>query len=67
MRLVSLYAKLMNGEVVKKDEEGAYNLLSAEEIRDYALSHGITKDTTVIMYSGDGDNRWSKMGMRLVC
>ena len=27
MRLVSLYAKLMNGEVVKKDEEAAADLM----------------------------------------
>ena len=52
----AIHASIMEVEDTTGDEEGAYNLLSAEEIRDYALSHGITKDTTVIMYSGDGDN-----------
>lgn len=27
------------------DEEGAYNLLAAEEVEKYLLGHGITKDT----------------------
>lgn len=51
----AIHASIMEVEDATGDEEGAYNLLAAEEIRDYALSHGITKDTTVIMYAGDGD------------
>lgn len=35
------------------DEKGAYNLLSAEEVEKYMLSHGITKDTKVILYGQD--------------
>ncbi len=35
------------------DQTGAYNLLSAAEIRDYLLARGITKDTTVILYGDD--------------
>lgn len=35
------------------DEEGAYNLLPAEEVEEYLLSHGITKDTKVILYGQD--------------
>lgn len=34
-------------------EEGAYNLLPAEEVEKYLLSHGITKDTKVILYGQD--------------
>ncbi len=51
----AIHASIMEVEDATGDEVGAYNLLAAEEIRDYALAHGITKDTTVIMYSGDGD------------
>lgn len=35
------------------DEEGAYNLLAAEEVEKNLLSHGITKDTKVILYGQD--------------
>ncbi len=49
----AVYASIMEVEDATGDNVGAYNLLSAEEIRDYALSHGITKDTTVIMYGPD--------------
>lgn len=52
----AIHAGVVEVEDSTGDKEGAYNLLSAEEIRDHALSHGITKDTTVIMYAGDGDN-----------
>lgn len=52
----AIHASIMEVEDATGDEVGAYNLLAAEEIRDYALAHGITKDTTVIMYAGDGDN-----------
>lgn len=34
-------------------EEGAYNLLAAEEVEKYMLSHGITKDSKVILYGQD--------------
>lgn len=34
-------------------EEGAYNLLAPEEVEQYLLSHGITKDTKVILYGLD--------------
>lgn len=34
-------------------EEGAYNLLAAEEVEANLLSHGITKDTKVILYGQD--------------
>lgn len=49
----AIHASIMEVEDATGDEEGAYNLLAAEEIRDYALSHGITKDTVVIMYGDD--------------
>lgn len=49
----AVYASIMEVEDATGDTEGAYNLLAPEEIRDYALSHGITKDTTVIMYGND--------------
>lgn len=35
------------------DAEHPYNLLTAEEIRDFALAHGITKDSKVVLYCGD--------------
>lgn len=34
-------------------DEGAYNLLAPEEVENYLLSHGITKDTKVILYGRD--------------
>jgi thiosulfate/3-mercaptopyruvate sulfurtransferase len=49
----SIYASIMEVEDATGDNVGAYNLLAAEEIRDYALSHGITKDTVVILYGPD--------------
>lgn len=49
----AVYASIMEVEDATGDNVGAYNLLAAEQIRDYALSHGITKDTTVIMYGPD--------------
>lgn len=52
----AIHASIMEVEDATGDEVGAYNLLSAEQIRDYALSHGITKDTVVILYAGDNDN-----------
>lgn len=49
----AVHASIMEVEDATGDEAGAYNLLAAEEIRDYALAHGITKDTVVIMYGND--------------
>ena len=49
----AVYASIMEVEDATGDNVGAYNLLSAEEIRDYAMGHGIDKDTTVIMYGPD--------------
>ena len=49
----AIYASIMEVEDATGDNVGAYNLLAAEEIRDYALSHGITKDTVVILYGPD--------------
>lgn len=49
----AVYASIMEVEDATGDNVGAYNLLAAEEIRDYALGHGITKDTVVIMYGPD--------------
>ena len=34
-------------------EEGAYNLLKADEMEKIALSRGIDKDTVVVLYGGD--------------
>lgn len=49
----ALYTGNVEVEDATGDEKGAYNLLAAEEIRDYALAHGITKDKTVILYGAD--------------
>ena len=49
----AVYASIMEVEDATGDNVGAYNLLAPEQIRDYALGHGITKDTTVIMYGPD--------------
>ena len=49
----AIYASIQEVEDALGDEIGAYNLLAAEEIRDYALTHGITKDTAVILYGSD--------------
>lgn len=49
----AVYASIMEVEDATGDNVGAYNLLSAEEIRDYAMGHGIDKDTTVILYGPD--------------
>ena len=35
------------------DEVGAYNLLPAEQVEEYLLAEGVTKDTKVIMYGQD--------------
>ena len=49
----AIHASIMEVEDATGDNVGAYNLLPAEQMRDYALSHGITKDTVVIMYGDD--------------
>ena len=49
----TIYASNQEVEDATGDNVGAYNLLAAEEIRDYALAHGITKDTVVILYGAD--------------
>ena len=43
----------MEVEDATGSEEGAYNLLSAEEVRDFLLGHGITADTKVVLYGPD--------------
>ena len=35
------------------DKEQPYNLLKAEEVEKFALQHGITKDTKVVLYGPD--------------
>lgn len=49
----AVHASIMEVEDATGDEKGAYNLLPAEEVKANILSHGITKDTTVIMYGDD--------------
>ena len=49
----ALYAGVDEIEDATGSEEGAYNLLSADEIEKNILSHGVTKDTKVILYGAD--------------
>ncbi|MBR2799762.1 MAG: sulfurtransferase, partial [Oscillospiraceae bacterium] len=49
----AIYASIMEVEDATGSEEGAYNLLSAEEVRDFLLGHGITADTKVVLYGPD--------------
>lgn len=49
----ALYVDITEVEDATGSEEGAYNLLPAETVRDNMLSHGITKDTKVILYGAD--------------
>lgn len=49
----SIYVDICEVEDATGDEEGAYNLLDASEVEAYALAHGITKDTKVILYGQD--------------
>lgn len=49
----ALHIDICEVEDATGDEEGAYNLLKAEEVEQYLLSHGITKDTKVILYGQD--------------
>lgn len=47
------YVSIQEVEDATGSEEGAYNLLAADQVRDYMLGHGITKDTKVILYGDD--------------
>ena len=47
------YVSIQEVEDATGSEEGAYNLLAADAVRDYLLGHGITKDTKVILYGDD--------------
>ena len=49
----AIYVGDVEVEDATGSEEGAYNLLSADEIEKNLLSHGITKDTKVVLYGGD--------------
>lgn len=49
----ALYVGDIEVEDATGSEEGAYNLLPAEEVEKNLLSHGITKDTPVILYGPD--------------
>ena len=48
---------ILVGDTEVEDAEGTeekpYNLLTPEEVESYMLSHGITKDTKVILYGED--------------
>ena len=47
------YVDICEVEDATGDETGAYNLLPAKEVEANLLSHGITKDTKVILYGAD--------------
>lgn len=47
------YVDICEVEDATGSEEGAYNLLPAEEVEKNLLSHGITKDTKVVLYGAD--------------
>ena len=47
------YVSIQEVEDATGSEEGAYNLLAADAVRDFLLGHGITKDTKVILYGDD--------------
>lgn len=49
----ALYVDNCEVEDATGSEEGAYNLLAADEVVDNLLAHGITKDTKVILYGAD--------------
>ncbi|MDO5145392.1 MAG: rhodanese-like domain-containing protein [Eubacteriales bacterium] len=49
----AIYVDNCEVEDATGDEKGAYNLLDAEVVKDNLLSHGITKDTKVILYGAD--------------
>ena len=49
----AIYVDNCEVEDATGSEEGAYNLLAADEVVDNMLSHGITKDTKVVLYGAD--------------
>ena len=49
----AIYVNIQEVEDATGSEEGAYNLLAADQVKDYMLAHGITKDTKVILYGDD--------------
>lgn len=49
----AIYVSIQEVEDATGSEEGAYNLLAADQVRDYLLGHGITKDKKVILYGDD--------------
>lgn len=49
----AIYVDNQEVEDAVGDVEQPYNLLSAEEVTKNLLSHGITKDTKVVLYGGD--------------
>ena len=49
----AIYVDNCEVEDATGSEEGAYNLLAADEVVEYMLDHGITKDTKVVLYGGD--------------
>lgn len=49
----ALYASNMEVEDATGSQEGAYNLLPAEEVRDNLLAHGIAADSKVVLYGPD--------------
>lgn len=48
----AIYVDNQEVEDAVGDVEQPYNLLSAEEVTNNLLSHGITKDTKVVLYGG---------------
>ena len=49
----AIYVSNQEVEDATGSEEGAYNLLSADEVADYLVKKGITKDTKVLLYGAD--------------
>lgn len=49
----AIYVSIQEVEDATGSEEGAYNLLAADQVRDNLLKHGITKDKKVILYGDD--------------
>ena len=49
----AIYVDNCEVEDATGSEEGAYNLLAADEVVDNMLNHGITKDTKVVLYGAD--------------
>ena len=49
----SIYVSIQEVEDATGSEEGAYNLLSADEVAKYATEHGITSSTKVLLYGPD--------------